>query len=104
MNAERLYGALINLLQEFEQLKLLDLLAQLETALNQSVSTSNPDTNKAFRAKYEELFNALQNSPTNNARPTQKSLYEEIGASKIVGVGLRNRLQDIFFHECSDSG
>ena len=70
-------------------------MSQLETTLTQSVTASNPDTNKAFRLKYEEVLNVLNKCKSNFVRPTQKSILGEMKALSRIGIGLSSRIQEI---------
>ncbi len=95
MHVGRLHGALESIKQEYFDWQIIDELTALQSCLQQSVSQPDSETAKAFKKQYESISNILSQCSSNNAVPTRRMIFEEIGATKNIGTGLLLRIQEI---------
>jgi len=95
MHVGRLHAALERIKKEYEDKKILELLSQLQAGLQQSVSQPTPDTAKAFKTQYSKVLKVLSQSDVNTVTPTQRMIFDDIGASQYVGNGLLSRIKKL---------
>ena len=95
MNAGRLHAALESIKRDYEKNQIIPKLQELVDALSNSISSSTEQNAIAFNTALSELYSALDESPSNSAAPSRLIIFEEIGASNKLGLGLRKRIQNI---------
>lgn len=97
MNAEQLHAVCGELKQEIESTRLLQKLQELETSLSNSVGNpAQPQFQEEIQNHRTEISELLQKVEAEN-RPTNKRLIiAEIGAERLVGKGLLDRINESF--------
>jgi len=95
MRVGKLYAAIDLIADEFDEYEIEQKLTQLQSALNTSVSSPNEQNTQAFREKYAEIGETLKSCETNNATPTQRRIFDEIGATQYIGKGLWEKISTI---------
>ncbi len=95
MHVGRLHAALERIKKEYVDKNILELLSQLQAALQQSVSQPTPDTAKTFKTQYSEVLKVLSQSDVNTVTPTQRMIFDDIGASQNIGNGLLSRIKKL---------
>jgi len=95
MHVGRLHAAINLITTEFSNLEIEQNLTQLQTALNNSVSSPNEQHSQAFREKYAEVRKTLESCYTNNVTPTRRRIFDDIGASRYIGIGLLDNVTKI---------
>jgi len=95
MHVGRFHAAITLIRMEFSDLEIEQKLTELQTALNNSVSSPNEQNSQAFREKYAEVRKTLESCYTNNVTPTQRRILDDIGASQYIGMGLLNNITKI---------
>ncbi|WP_146742299.1 hypothetical protein [Oleiagrimonas sp. MCCC 1A03011] len=84
--------AINRIVVEIEGANLPELMAQLETTLQQSIQQPNDNTANAFREKLKEVRERLMSAESNSAHPTWLEAFIEINASSRIGKGLLSRI------------
>ncbi len=95
MNLGRFYGVIWSLKVEFEKYAILPQLGKTITALKQSISQPDAQTASAFKIELDTLSKTLELSPSNNATPSRRKSYRELGAEDKIGIGLLNKINTI---------
>jgi len=95
MHVGMLHGALESIKQEYVNYGIIELLKQLQTFLQTSISQPTPETAKSFKEKYTEINKILSSCNSNNATPTRRMIYEEIKAIPNIGIGLLDKINHI---------
>ncbi|TXT23409.1 MAG: hypothetical protein FD134_2150 [Gallionellaceae bacterium] len=96
MNLGRFHAAIHSLNNEFQEINIAQLLAQIQAALKQSINTPNASTAEAFKASYTKTIVALSEASSNTTFPTRKKIFEDIGADRFIGNGLANKITSLF--------
>lgn len=95
MNLGRFHGAIVSLKTEFQDYDLLSHLQKTATALKQSISQPDAPTASAFKNQLTSLSKILEQCPSNNAAPSRRKAYKELGAEDKIGIGLLNKINAI---------
>jgi cytochrome c556 len=97
MNLARFHGAVWSLKLELEELEIPQLLNQLHQALNQSIAQPNPQTASAFKTRLSGLSERLERCPSNEATPSRRKVFDQLGAADKTGLGLLDRITNIIY-------
>lgn len=92
MNAERLHSVIKALDSEIVELKIAQLLQNLLTTLNNSLSQRTPPASQAFEDANKALIAALEQCPSNHYVPSWHSILMDIGGEDYTGRGLALRV------------
>ncbi len=95
MNTNKFRIALEIIREDFEKNDLVKTLEGFQNLLQQSISKPSPETAKVFKDEHNRLIGLLNSCKSNDARPTYKKIFNEIGASKKIGTGLQNNISNI---------
>lgn len=96
MNVERFYAAISALKLEFDSDNIAGLLNNVFSTLQQSVSQPNqPQNAEAFKTDLGTLKDALSGASSNFTVPTRRNIYDEIGATEVIGQGLLDRIEEV---------
>lgn len=95
MNLGRFHFAINFIVKEFDNFAIIQKLNTLQSALQNSISSPNEQNTKAFREAYSDLAKTLESCKTNDATPTEKKIFDEIGASQYIGIGLLKKISRI---------
>jgi len=95
MRVGKLHAAIDLIAEEFDEYEIEQKLTKLQSALNNSVSLPNEQNTQAFREKYAEIGETLKSCETNNATPTQRRIFDEIGATQYIGNGIWEKISKI---------
>lgn len=95
MNLGRFHGAIWSLRTEFQDYDILSHLNKTIAALNQSISQPDAQMAAAFKAQITSLSEILGQCPSNNAPPSRRKAYKELGAEDKIGIGLLNKIKAI---------
>lgn len=93
MNLGRFHEVVNLVASELSEDKIVGLLSELESALQQSISQSNDDTAKNFRTKLNDLKSTLEGAESNMFHASKREILNNIGASDRIGKGLWLRIQ-----------
>ncbi len=96
MNIELLMDVLASVSDANKEQDVHEHLVQLHSSLQNTISAPSDSASKAFKSKYNEILNMLDNQPTNDTFPSHIKTINEIGGSDYLGRGLKNRLTNIF--------
>jgi hypothetical protein len=92
MNVNRLSSALNAIAAEVSASRINDYLNELLRAIQVAMSSPTPEATQVVAKNYETVIEVLSNAPSNEALPTQRMIFDEIGASRFLGRGLLNRI------------
>lgn len=93
MNLGR-FHAMVNLVAlELRDDKIVGLLSDLESALQQSISQANDDAAKNFRNKLSDIKKTLEGAASNMLHASNREILDKIGASGRIGSGLWLKIQ-----------
>lgn len=96
MNAEKLNKVASELKREFDKVNLVNLVKIMRDNLQNMVNQPNqPAHQQNFVKVQKQLFDYLNNAPSNRYGPIWKQLINEIGGSDLIGNSLRNRIEQI---------
>lgn len=95
MNIELLMDVLASISDANKEQDVYEHLVQLHNSLENTISAPSDSASKAFKSKYTEILNMLDNHPTNDSYPSHINIINEIGGSDFLGKGLKNRLINI---------
>ncbi len=95
MNLGRFYGVIVSLETEFQDYDILSHLQKTASALKQSINQPNEQTASAFKTHLTSLSEILEQCPSNNAAPSRRKAYKELGAEDKIGIGLLNKINTI---------
>lgn len=95
MNLGRFHSAIYSIKNEIEGNKNFELLTELQTSLQNSMSQQTPESAKTFKASYSTFINTLENAESNFTFPTRRKIYQEIGATQHIGIGLANKVKHV---------
>ncbi len=96
MNIELLMDVLASISDANKEQDVYKHLTQLHSSLQKTISAPSDSASKAFKSKFNEILNMLDNQPTNDTFPSHIKAINEIGGSDYLGRGLKNRLTNIF--------
>ena len=96
MNIELLMDVLASISDANKEQDVYKHLTQLHSSLQKTISAPSDSASKAFKSKYNEILNMLDNQPTNYTFPSHINTINDIGGSDFLGRGLKNRLMNIF--------
>lgn len=94
MNLGRFHAAIYSIQLEIEHCKILNLLSELESNLQNSITQSDPESGDLFKQSYASLINILEGAESNYTFPTRRKIYKEIGATRYIGVGLAAKIKN----------
>ena len=95
MNIELLMDVLASISDANKEQDVYKHLTQLHSSLQKTISAPSDSASKAFKSKYNEILNMLDNQPTNDTYPSHINTINDIGGSDFIGRGLKNRLINI---------
>ena len=97
MNAERLHVITRAVRGELQQMSLVgrlsELVGHLQNMVNQPQQSGHQQNVTSVR---DALYQELNSASSNNFSPAWCQMLEEIGGADLLGLRLRNRLQEIF--------
>ena len=97
MNTERLNAIAQAVQQDIQKTQSENLLQQLVQHLQNQVNQPNqPQHQQKVSETLANLFQNLDQAPSNNFSPTWIQTIEEIGADGLLGVNLRSKIDEIF--------
>lgn len=97
MNAERLHVIAKAVRDDLSRTELTNTLKQLVTSLQNQVNQPNqPQYQQQVSSTLTTLYQALENSPSNDFPPTWRQALSELGGDGLLGIELRTRIQEIF--------
>jgi hypothetical protein len=97
MNVERLHAIAFALREDLNSSEALLLLQNLVSSLSAQISQPNqPQHQQNTSQFFTQLVQALANSQVNSFSPTWRQVLDEIGASRLLGNGLAERIRDTF--------
>lgn len=94
MNLGRFHSAVTTIVNEVKDEQIFQLIENLQTSLQNSISHQTPESGKIFKEAYSNLIDALENSESNTTFQTRRIIYNEIGATDHIGIGLANRIKN----------
>jgi len=95
MNLGRFHAAVYSITEEYGEGSIIEHLNNALAALQQSVAQPNAPANaEAFKLHLSNLNQSLRSAPSNLAIPTLRKIYEEIGATDKIGIGLLDRIDN----------
>ena len=97
MNLGRFHSAIYDIKKEMEDCATLQILAELQRFLQESISQQTPESAILFKKSYSNVLNILEGSKSNLTWPTRKKIYNEIGAEDYIGSGLANKIKSIIY-------
>ena len=97
MNAERLHIIARAVQDELRQTNLVGRLSELVSHLQNMVSQpQQPGHQQNVSSVQDAIYQALDNAVSNNFSPAWRQILEEIGGVDLLGMTLKQRLQEIF--------
>lgn len=94
MNLGRFHSAIYSIKSEIENDNNFELLAELQTNLQNSITQQTPESAKIFKESYSSLISTLEKADSNFTYPTRRKIYLEIGATEHTGIGLLNKIKN----------
>jgi hypothetical protein len=95
MNLGRFHAAIYSIKQEIKSDSNFELLTELQTNLQNSISQQTPDAAKIFKDSYSFLIDTLERANSNFTFPTRRKIYQVLGATKHIGAGLLERIKNV---------
>jgi len=95
MHVGRLQGVLESIRMEYSKYSILEEIESLRDELGHVVNSPSSENSNDFKSQYEKIQMVLCECPSNKFSPTQRMIANEIGATKFIGVGLKNRITNI---------
>lgn len=95
MNLGRFHAAIYTIKKEIEADGNFELLADLQTSLQNSITQQTPDSAQLFKKSYSVFIETLEEADSNFTFPTRRKIYKELGATKHIGFGLSNRIKNV---------
>ncbi len=97
MNVERLHAIAIAVIDDINTTKLLETLTQLVTSLqNQVNQPQTPELQNQVSQHLRSLYDALDNSGSNDYSPAWTQSLKELGVHDLLGNSLHDSIVDIF--------
>lgn len=94
MNLGRFHSAIFSIKNEIEVDDNLILFSTLQTNLQNSIAQQTSEAATLFKKSYADLISILENAESNFTFPTRRKIYEEIGATEYIGIGLANKIKE----------
>lgn len=95
MNLGRFHSAVYAIKKEMEEGSTIQVLANLQINLQNSISQQTAESVALFKQSYTDVLSILENSKSNFVWPTRRQIYIEIGAGEFIGAGLADKIKSI---------
>lgn len=96
MNVERLNNIASELHFEFDEYDIVSNLTNINNHLENIINQPNqPQHQQNLSKERDDLFEKLMEAPSNRFSPAWKQVIAEIGGTGLLGVGLRNNINEI---------
>lgn len=94
MNLGRFHSAITTILNEIQEDLNFDLLENLQTSLQNSISQQSPESGMLFKKAYSDLIDVLENAESNFTFSTRRKIYQEIGITQHIGIELSGKIKN----------
>jgi len=95
MNIQKAHSVILALDKEFQDLKIIPLLQNLQTTLNASLAQRTPQAGQAFEDSKQQLLDAISKCPSNHFVPSKHYILKTIGGDLVTGKNLHERIENI---------
>jgi len=97
MNVEKLHRILKEIQSEYNKNNILEKMRAVRNYLQYQVNQPQvPEHQQNLVNSIKVLYEILTNAPSNNFSPGWKQIIEEIGLNEILGITLKNKIENIF--------